>query len=181
MDNLDFIDKFVNAKELYKKHGNLKAEGKRLYSYETCIAEKEKDTNGADIMLVSNNTFSMTTARHLYILRSKCAQAGILTVKLPQYYNSEDFYGIHIINKIKDTLTWCYNDGVSRKNVRETIIDNYEMLKSTLMLAKFNRVNYAGVNYNTYVNELLDQYRDLYNNAKEKERARIEKLRAKYN
>lgn len=181
MDNYDFIEKFVNENELYKTHGNLSASGNRLYSYETCIAEKSKDTNGEDIIIVSDNTFSNTTAKHISILRSKCAGAGVRTVRLPQYYDSAEFYPVHVIKDIKDTLTWCAEDGVSRKNVRETIINNYEMLESSLTLSDFNKINYAGVNYNTYVNELLDQYRDLYNNAKDKERARIEKLRAKYN
>lgn len=181
MSNIDFIGKFVNAKVLYKKHENLSAEGNRLYSYATCIAEKTKHTNGKDIMIVSDDTFSSTTLRHLYILRSKCAQAGIPMVRLPQYYNSEKFYPVHVIDKIQNTLKWCAEAGVSRKNVRETIINNYEMLESSLTLSDFNKINYAGVNYNTYVNELLDKYRDLYNKAKEKERARIEKLRAKHN
>ena len=174
MDNYDFIEKFVNEKERYKKHVNLRAEGKRLYSYSTCIAEKAKDTNGEDIMLVSDNTFSMTTARHLNILRNKCAQAGIRMVELPQHYNSDEFYRSDVIEKIEKALSWCNKEGVSRMHERETIIKNYNMLESTLTLAKF-------VVDSSHINELLDQYRDLYNQAKEKERARIEKLRAKYN
>ena len=174
MDNIDFIEKFVSRNKFSGTHGNLSANGNRLYSYETCIAEKGKDINGDNVIIVSDNTFSNTTAKHISILRSKCAGAGVRTVRLPQYYDSAEFYPVHVIKDIKDTLTWCAEDGVSRKNVRETIIKNYNMLESTLTLAKF-------VVDSSHINELLDQYRDLYNNAKDKERARIEKLRAKYN
>lgn len=181
MDNYDFIEKFVNEKELYKKHGNLSAEGNRLYSYTTCIAEKAKDTNGKDIMIVSDDTFSMTTARHLNILRSKCVQTDIRMLRLPQRYNSDVFYRSDVIEKIEKALIQCNKEGVSRMQERETIINNYRMLESTLKIDSYNKNPYWGGSYSDHVNKLLDQYRDLYNKAQEKERARIERYRSRYN
>lgn len=181
MDNYDFIEKFVNEKELYKQHGNLSAEGNRLYSYSTCIAEKAKDTNGADIMIVSDDTFSSTTLRHLYILRSKCAQAGIRMVKLPQRYNNSEFYRSDVIERIEKALN-CYNkEGVSRMRERDKIINYYNMLESTLKIDSYNKNPYWGGSYSDHVNKLLDQYRDLYNQAQEKERVRLERYRSRYN
>ena len=181
MDNYDFIEKFINEKELYKKHGNLKAEGKMLYSYSTCIAEKAKDTNGKDIMLVSDNTFSVSTARHLQILRSKCIQTNIRMVRLPQRYNGDEFYRSDVIERIEKALSWCNKEGVSRMREREKIINYYNMLESTLKIDSYNKNPYWGGSYSDHVNKLLDQYRDLYNKAQEKERARLERYRSRYN
>lgn len=55
---------------------------RRYYSYSTCIAEIRKDRKGQDVLVISDDTYSHCTSKHLYELRR--ANPGLPVVDVPR-------------------------------------------------------------------------------------------------
>lgn len=61
MKNIEVIDCFL--KDIALRGSNIRSTGEKLYSYDTCIAEKAV-IDGCSIMLVNLTMYSPTTSKH---------------------------------------------------------------------------------------------------------------------
>lgn len=63
--NRDIVEAFINGKVLH--NANMISTGDRLFSYNTCIAEKYKERM-LDKCIVNETTYSVTTTKHHNLL-----------------------------------------------------------------------------------------------------------------
>lgn len=68
MKNIDVVHAFIRQERL--KVGNLTSTGSKLFSYNTVIAQW-KLYNGNLILLINPTKYSVTTSKHLTLLRSR--------------------------------------------------------------------------------------------------------------
>ena len=74
MTNFGVCKAFVNGNNggVYSLNMSISHDGKRLYSYSTCIAERVSD----DEIIVNTTKYSSSTSRHQYYLRD--AMRGVI-------------------------------------------------------------------------------------------------------
>jgi hypothetical protein len=106
----------------------------KYYSYGTVIGKLTEDINGRTVCIISNNNFSMTTAKHLSELRQACP---FPIYYLPQRMYNKDFYVEEIIEQLKQNLDYYSKAKLTQKPNREGFNECYAMLTSTLELAMF--------------------------------------------
>ena len=68
--NRDVVEAFINGEVLH--NANMISTGDRLFSYNTCIAEKYKE-RGLDRCAINETTYSVTTTKHHNLLM-RCMQ-----------------------------------------------------------------------------------------------------------
>lgn len=140
-----------------------------FYSYSTAIAEVVKDVEGNDILLVSDDKFSITTGRHIkHIL---CANKKSMKVFfIAQELGCHAFYAWNVYHRIERELNALKKSNLKRQANRELLIHYYEMLQEVLKLKKFGE-------YIDWINDVLNEFKDLYNNCVAMEERRIAKYR----
>lgn len=107
----------------------------RLYSYSTCIAEFKKDINNDLILIISDNTFSNTTAKHLGIVRS--ANPRYKIVCFPQDYGNRGFYANDVLNSITNILDYSSKQ-LTKQAYRNNFLNAYYMLDAYLQIQEFS-------------------------------------------
>ena len=165
MTNKEFINKFIlgTGKLSYKHHYNLRYEGLVLYSYGTAIAQIVKDVNGDNVIIISNDKFSMTTIRHRQLIIYGAIDNGLKIYYLPQDYDARAFYVDSVLRTLKDELEALSQSKLTQKPNREALCENYEMLSSTLELSDFQK-------HLEDINALLDEYKEVYTFARDYKR-----------
>ena len=128
----------------------------KYYSYSTCIGEMSKDINGNNVFIISDNNFSMTTAKHLGELRHACPYSVVDIYYLPQSQGNREFYVNETINHLKNNLEWYSKAKLTQKPNREGFTNTYNMLDSTLNLEKF-KSEFKNIK------KILKSYKSLYN------------------
>ena len=101
----------------------------RIYSYNTCIGELVTTVSGEQILLVSDNDFSTTTAKHINILRCACP---FRLCSIPQRWNNHQFNLSSCIEDIAYNLRYNAQNLHKKKKYREQFMHYYEMLQNTL-------------------------------------------------
>ena len=79
----------VNTSFTYFKYAD-GTESRRYYSYNTCIAEIKRDKHGELCLIISDDTYSKTTSKHLYELRRACPYNASHVINVPRV--SAGFY-----------------------------------------------------------------------------------------
>jgi len=125
----------------------------KYFSYATCIGEITQNIEGRTVCIISDNNFSMTTAKHLNELRSACPYA---VYYLPQYQGSSQFYRDDVIKHLTDNLDWYSKSKLTQKPNREGLSHTYNMLKRTLELEKFK-------DKFKEIKKVLKEYEKIYN------------------
>lgn len=125
----------------------------KYWSYGTVIGKITEDINGNTVCIISETTFSNTTAKHLGELRRACP---FNTYYLPQKYGNSDFYANEIIETLKHYLDYFSKAKLSQKYNRESFTTAYEQLHSTLQLAMFKE-------HFKDIKKTLKSYESLYN------------------
>lgn len=106
-----------------------------LFSYSTCIAEFKKDINDNLILIISDNTFSPTTGKHIGIVRS--ANPHYTVISLPQYYGNRGFYANDVLKSITDTLKYS-SQQLTKQAYRNEFLNAYYMLDAYLQIQEFS-------------------------------------------
>ena len=92
MTNFEFIEQWVADSSFSYHHQNLSNRGPQLFSYSTCIALKcASIDNKKNIMLIADQNFSQTTAKHLCSLGSAVinSKANWHIIYVPFEYGSD--------------------------------------------------------------------------------------------
>ena len=145
----------------------------KYYSYSTCIGEMSKDINGNNVFIISDNNFSMTTAKHLGELRHACPYSVVDIYYLPQSQGNREFYVNETIEHLKSNLEWYSKSKLTQKPNREGFTNTYNMLDSTLNLEKF-RSEFKNIK------KILKSYKSLYDDINDPEKLKqIKELQAK--
>ena len=154
-NNYDMIHSFMyDSLDSYcsKSWINISYSRGRLFSYGTCIAQFVKDINDDLILIISDNNFSNTTAKHLSIVRA--ANPHYNVIYLPQAYGSSEFYAHEVLNRLVSALE--YNSKkLSRQVNRYDFTHNYNMLSNFLQVKHFSPLF-------DKAKEVLEQYKVLY-------------------
>lgn len=74
MKNIEVIEKFING--CISSGGNLTSTSDRLYSYQTCIAERTK--NG---YIINKTKYSVTTSKHVGMLLNQLHHTNVKYVE----------------------------------------------------------------------------------------------------
>lgn len=115
----------------FAKHLNMTFEGPLFYSYSTVIAARIVDKTGAPVCLISRNSMSRTTGRHLSYLRSACPCDYI---HVPFEWG-DNFYkpGFNLLNLLADRfenmLQSAADARLTRAENRRALIDCYKDAK----------------------------------------------------
>ena len=102
-----------------------------FYSYATVIAARTEGKDGRPVYLISRNTMTRTTAKHLCYLRSTCPADY---VRVPFHYG-DSFYkpGFNMLNllaqRFKEMLQSAARARLTRAENRRALIDLYEDAK----------------------------------------------------
>lgn len=127
-------------------------EHNKYYSYGTVIGKITQTTEGQTVCLISDNNFSMTTAKHINELRHACP---FDVVHLPQAMYAHDFNAYDVVERLKSNIEYYSNAKLTQKANREGFINSYKMLISTLKLADFEAQFEKA-------QKILDEYKELY-------------------
>ena len=125
----------------------------KYWSYGTVIGKITKDIDGNFICLVSDNNFSMTTAKHLNNLRSACR---FEMYYLPQHMYDHDFYSNELIERLKNGLNYYSTAKLTQKANRNGFTHYYTMLKNTLKIEDFQQ-------YTNEIKTILKEHEELFN------------------
>lgn len=112
----------------FAKRLNMTFEGPLFYSYSTVIAARIVDKTGAPVCLLSRNSMSRTTGRHLSYLRSACPCDYI---RVPFEWG-DNFYkpGFNMLNlladRFKKMLQRAADARLTRAENRRALIDCYK-------------------------------------------------------
>lgn len=115
----------------FAKSLNVTFEGPLFYSYSTVIAARTVDRTGAPICLISRDSMSRTTAKHLCYLRSACPCDYI---RVPFEWG-DDFYkpGFNMVillaDRFKKMLRRAADARLTRAENRRALIDCYKDAK----------------------------------------------------
>ena len=119
----------------YRPHWkNVGYEGNKFFSYRTCIAQVNLDNQGNLVALVSDNSFSATTAKQLSYLRFHLRDAGIKLIEVPCIYEERSikiFSSIEIMFGQLEAIERNYN--LTRMVCRQAyiaIVNNLEALEA---------------------------------------------------
>lgn len=121
---------------------------KHYFSYSTCVAERTHTISGTKIYIISDNNFSMATAKHIGELKRACPVNYIL---LPQSMSSKEFYASEVFETIEHNLKYYANSNLKQQANRENLKKYFEMLQSLLELEKWQ-------NYKNKIQELISLY-----------------------
>lgn len=154
MTNRDVANKFFEDRNGRFERGSMSVSysDNIYYSYSTAIGKIVKDIHDNDVVLISDNNFSVTTSKHIMNLRGACYRNGLKTYTVPQFYEMNDFIRAHIYTELRDNLKLFKNSNLKRKCNREAFMHNYIMLTNLLDLADFKE-------YETGIKELLAKYK----------------------
>lgn len=139
----------------------------KYWSYSTVIAKLTETITGKTVCLLSDNNFSMTTAKHINELRQACP---FDVVYLPQRIGQQDFNAFDIVKTCIDNLEYYSNSKLSQKANRDNFSRYFYMLQNTLELKDFE-------SQFDKTNEALDKHRELYNTINNPEK--LNELKAK--
>lgn len=115
----------------FNKSLNMTFEGPLFYSYSTVIAARAEGKDGRPVYLISGNSMSRTTAKHLCYLRSACP-CGYIRVPFEW---GDDFYkpGFNMLNlladRFKKMLRSAADARLTRAENRRALIDCYKDAK----------------------------------------------------
>ena len=140
MTNYDVANEFCRNPNGYRDNKNMNVSYDRniFYSYNTAIGKIVKDINGNNVVLISDNTFSSTTAKHLHYLKEACFNNGLLKMYiLPQTINTGDFKPIRVVNELIARLEYFAKENLRQKYNREMFINSYAMLDKTRELKDY--------------------------------------------
>ncbi len=134
MKNSDVINNFLNG-QYQGSCGNLSFRDGKLYSYSTCIAKFTKTLNtNTKILIISSNTFSKTTAKHLAALNF---QTCLPCLFIHNWRGELDFNYLEAIKHSYKELT-LLSAQLNKKKVCEAFIFEYENIISLLALLLTN-------------------------------------------
>ncbi|MCM1073930.1 MAG: hypothetical protein NC334_09000, partial [Bacteroides sp.] len=105
------------------------------FSYNTAIGQIVKTISGETACIISDNTFSMTTSKHINELRAACPYYKIF--RLPQEIGNQNFSPYVIVNICIRNLEYYANSKLSQKPNRENLTNYYKMLQNTLEIKAF--------------------------------------------
>ena len=143
----------------------------KYYSYSTCIGEMTTDINGKNVVIISDNNFSNTTAKHLNELRVACPYYDIYY--LPQQRGNGEFYVNETIDHLKSNLEWYAKSKLTQKPNRQGFTNTYNMLDSVLNLEKFKSEFKR-------VKKILKDYKPLYDDINNPEKLKqLKEIQAK--
>lgn len=106
----------------------------KYYSYSTVIGQIAETITGKTVLLISDNNFSNTTAKHLNELKAACPYE---LVYLPQTQGNNCFYPQDVIDKCIRNIKYYSESKLSQKPNREALTSYYNMLLNTLELVGF--------------------------------------------
>lgn len=150
---------------------NVSYNNDKYWSYGTVIGKITQDINGNNVFILSDDTFSNTTAKHIGELRAACPYYDIY--RLPQRMGNTDFYDNQTIETLKSNLEWYAKAKLTQKPNREGLTHNYNMLQSTLQLKDFKEQHKA-------IKKILKSYETLYNSVNDPEKLKeLKELQAK--
>lgn len=135
-----------------KSYMTVSYQDNKYYSYSTVIAQITQTIDNKTACIISYQTFSNTTAKHIGQLKYACPHK---IYHLPQKYNAKEFQPLIIFHDLKDWLEHYGNSKLTQKPNRQGFIDCYEMLKGTLDLIMFEPMF-------EQIKDVLDSYNDLY-------------------
>jgi len=107
----------------------------KFWSYGTVIGKITENRQGKTIFLISDNTFSNTTAKHIGELKYACPYYNIYS--LPQRIGNSDFYIRETFEHITKNLEYYSTEKMTRQNNREQFTKYYNMLASLLEIKGF--------------------------------------------
>ena len=176
MKNIDIGDEFFDSDfNSCKTFNNVSYNQNLFYSYYTVIGAVVQSKFGNNILLVSENSMSSTTGRHIGNLISSCPFSYL---RVPMEYGNHYFSLEACINRIIKNLEEYLSSKLSLKANREGFIQSY------------NQLLYINDNIQSIDKYILEQYKstfELLSNSKEvkklkaelKEKARQEEIKAK--
>ena len=174
--NYEICSDFVNQ---VKEHGhNLSTSfsNNRYYSYSTVVGQLFETKDNEQIVLLSSNTMSATTGKHLSDLRWACHQNGIKYIEVPCYWRDYSAPSIQdYADRLKeDLLTYVNDQSLLRlKPNREDFITCYNTLLQLQELFRPKQVKvHIGKKIETVYNNLFNT--DYIKSLKKK--ARVEKV-----
>lgn len=143
MTNFEFIKSWVADSSYSYQHGNLSNRGPKLFSYSTCIALKcASIDNKKNIMLIADQNFSQTTAKHLNYLGSaaRISKTNWHIIYVPfeygTYYDDQSTTYRNWSNTLSslilnfNTKLRSLSKGLTRKEYRYEFIRTYNNLKA---------------------------------------------------
>lgn len=176
MKNIDIAHEFFYSDfNSCKTFNNVSYNQNLFYSYYTVIGAVVQSKFGNNILLVSENSMSSTTGRHIGNLISSCPFSYL---RVPMEYGNHYFSLEACINRIIKNLEEYLSSKLSLKANREGFIQSY------------NQLLYINDNIQSIDKYILEQYKstfELLSNSKEvkelkaklKEKARQEEIKAK--
>lgn len=128
----------------------------RYFSYGTCIGQFTNTIEGQRVLIISDNTFSNTTAKHIGELRG--ANPSYKVYYLPQRMGSGQFYPFEVLSSIKQSLKYASIDNnLKFKDNRITFLYNYKKLNELLELEIFEPLK-------AQIKEVKEYYKALFDN-----------------
>ncbi len=176
MKNIDIAHEFFYSDfNSCKTFNNVSYNQNLFYSYYTVIGAVVQSKFGNNILLVSENSMSSTTGRHIGNLISSCPFSYL---RVPMEYGNHYFSLEACINRIIKNLEVYLSSKLSLKANREGFIQSY------------NQLLYINDNIQNIDKYILEQYKstfELLSNSKEvkelkaklKEKVRQEEIKAK--
>ena len=176
MKNIDIAHEFFYSDfNSCKTFNNVSYNQNLFYSYYTVIGAVVQSKFGNNILLVSENSMSSTTGRHIGNLISSCPFSYL---RVPMEYGNHYFSLEACINRIIKNLEEYLSSKLSLKANREGFIQSY------------NQLLYINDNIQSIDKYILEQYKSTFeqlSNSKEvkklkaelKEKARQEEIKAK--
>ena len=172
MQNLDVAHEFFYDGDgnFYRSSMTVSYRDNKFYSYATCIGELTKDINGNNVCIVSDDTFSSTTAKHLNALKSACPYD---IYYLPTDYGNREFYVNETIKELIDKLEYYSKSKLTQKYNREKLTNTFNMLQGILQLEKFKTEH-------NFIKKILKKYTDIVQSVNNPEQLKhIKELQAK--
>lgn len=133
MDNKQFFHTFFYSGRSADKHGNLSYAYPVFFSYSTAIGEIAETTDGGRVLITSDNSLSVTTARHLNLL---CNASPLQVVTLPAVRGQREFNAPAILEYFKDRADLSHYK-ITQKAERERLLRDKAMLKTCLTIKNF--------------------------------------------
>ncbi len=125
----------------------------KYWSYGTVIAKITKNIEGKTVCIISDNTFSNTTSKHIGELLKACP---FQVIRLPQKMWQGDFNAYDVVKRCIDNIMYYANSKLTQQANRENFKNNYRMLKSTLDLEGFESEVKK-------ITNTLKEYQELFN------------------
>ena len=124
----------------------------KYYSYGTVIARIAETIEGETVCIISDNNFSITTAKHLGEIKAACP---FRKYYLPQARGNSDFYASEVVERLKNDLEYYSTAKLTQKANREGFSHTFKMLQDTLDLKMFESLFEK-------IKKLIVEYTDLF-------------------